>query len=149
MHEAEIKRARDNYLFSCGLALVAAVIGIAAHSLSESEGPRLGTELVLVGVAALGIFGWVLLKVRRAGAGPSSPEQSRSTGRLRKMALLWSGLAAALGASLLRTPVTALLDGTTAELAAAQWILAAAGLVIVGLAIWRIGASLAQKVDHG
>jgi hypothetical protein len=145
MDEADLKRARGNYLFSCGLALIAALTGIAVPAAAEGgfEKPRL--ELVLVGLGAIAIFVWVVAGMRRGDPEPDTPEMARSTSRLRKMSLLWLGLAAALGVSVVRAPVSALLDGTAAELPALNWLGLAAGLLIAGVALWRIGAAVLRR----
>lgn len=93
--------------------------------------------LLLVGaLVALGLFGWVVFGVRRAGDGRFGPGlPDRSPQRLRKMTLLWLGLAAALGGGVLRTPVARIWGGGAADLPLVRWLTGIAGLGIVVVAL--------------
>jgi hypothetical protein len=147
MVEAELKRARDNYLFACGLALVAAVTGIAVPGTSDGEEARLRIELLLVGLAALSIFVWVLARARRADAA-AIPRPTSSASRMRKMSVLWLALAIGLGVSVMREPLAALIDGTASELTALRWVGLPAGSAIVAVAVWRLAAALLRRKSH-
>lgn len=147
MEKAELKRARDSYLFACGLALVAAVVGIAVPGTSDGAEARLRIELVLVGLAALGIFVWVLARARRTDDG-AIPRPTSSASRMRKMSVLWLALAIGLGVSVMRVPLAALIGGTAAELTALRWVGLPAGAAIVALAVWRLALALLRGKSH-
>jgi len=145
MAGADLKRARGNYLFSCGLALIAALVGIAVPAAIGGDGGKPRLELVLVGVATVAIFLWVAMSARREDPDSPVPQYNRSAGRLRKMTFLWLALAAALGVSVMRTPLAALLDGSASSLPAWSWLGFAAGLAIAGVALWRFAATLRAR----
>ncbi|MBW2277067.1 MAG: hypothetical protein JRF63_06210 [Deltaproteobacteria bacterium] len=145
MGEAELKRARNSYLFSCGLALVAALVGITVPAVIDTGGDKPRLELVLVGLAAVGIFLWVAAGARRSDPDSPVPQYNRSAGRLRKMSFLWLALAAALGVSVMRGPVAALLDGTVSQLPSLSWLGFTAGLAIAAVALWRFAAALRAR----
>lgn len=147
MEQAELKRARGDYLFACGLALVAAAAGIAIPGTGDGDESRWRIELVLVGLAALGIFVWVLAGVRRPD-GADVPQLNRSASRMRKMSLLWLALAIGLGVSVMRAPLAALIDGTASGLSALRWVGLPAGLAIVAAAVWRLAATLLVRKSH-
>jgi hypothetical protein len=144
-HRADLERARGHYLFSCGLALVAAVVGIAVPAAADGaeRGPRL--ELVLVGLAAIGIFAWVFVRARSDESMAAPPGSGRTPRRLRKMSFLWLGLAAALGVSVMRTPVGAVIDGTTESVSPIGWLGLVAGLAISIVTVWRFAGLLRER----
>ena len=126
--------ARKNYLAACSVAVLAAVLGVAFNPTDEVEGLAGGVKLIVVGIVAVGILGWVVFKLRNMSAesGPDHP-----TGRLRKMTFLWLGLAAVLGVALVRVPVMELIDSRLADLSWRQWGSGVAGMVVIAVVIWR------------
>jgi hypothetical protein len=149
MVEADLKQARSTYLFSCGLALTAALAGIAGSALPQAGAERTHGELIFVGLAALALFAWIATRIWRSSADSRVPELSSSTRRLRKMSWLWLGLAAAIGISIVRPLASALLAGSTSELSLVHWLLAVGGLLIILAAVWRFATSLRRGARDG
>lgn len=116
------------------MAVLAAVLGVAFNPEDEAGGLAGGAKLIVVGIVAVGMLGWVVFKLRNLSAdtGPDHP-----TDRLKKMTFLWLGLAAVLGVALARVPVMELFDGRLADLSWRQWGSGMAGIVVVAAAIWR------------
>ena len=77
-----------------------------------------------------------------AGFGPGLPDRSAS--RLRKMTLLWLGLAAALAFGVLRPPLEHLWNGAAGELPAIRWAAGAGGLGIAAVALFLFARTLRQ-----
>jgi len=142
-------KTRSDYLFACGLALVAAVVGIAIPAAADGAAERPRLELVVVGLAALGIFGWVLFSARRGDAESAVPDLGHAAGRMRKMTFLWLALAAALGVSVMRAPISAVIHGTAGELPALSWLGLAAGLAVSTVAAWRFATGLRRRAGDG
>ena len=134
MSEDSSIKARKNYLAACSVAVLAAVLGVAFNPTDEDGGLAGGAKLIVVGIVAVGMLGWVVFKLRNMSAdtGPDHP-----TDRLRKMTFLWLGLAAVLGVALVRVPVMEAVDGRLADLSWRQWGSGASGVVVVAVAIWR------------
>ncbi len=126
--------ARKNYLAACSVAVLAAVFGVAFNPTDDNGVLAGGVKLIIVGIVAVGILGWVVFKLRNmsADSGPDHP-----TDRLRKMTFLWLGLAAVLGVALVRVPVMELIDGRLADLSWRQWGSGVAGIVVVAAVTWR------------
>jgi hypothetical protein len=128
--------ARRDYLFACGLALVAAVLGVAAPPPDGEPVPGGRTTMLLVALAAVMIFVVAARRLRGAARGPGADDREVAS-RLRKMTAVWLALAAFLGASVVRAPALALWSGGPAALDAPQWLVAAAGCAIVIVAAIR------------
>ncbi len=134
MSEDSSIAARKNYLAACSVAVLAAVLGVAFNPADEAGGLVGGARLIVVGVVAVGMLGWVVFKLRNMSAdtGPDHP-----TDRLEKMTFLWLGLAAVLGVALIRVPVMESVNGRLADLSWRQWGSGMAGMLVVAAAIWR------------
>ncbi len=134
MTEDSSTEARKSYLAACSVAVLAAALGVAFNPTNEVEGFAGGVKLIVVGIVAVGILGWVVFKLRNMppDGGPDHP-----TDRLRKMTFLWLGLAAVLGVALVRAPVMELIDGRLSDLSWRQWGSGVAGIVVVAVVIWR------------
>jgi hypothetical protein len=129
---------RRGYLFACGLALLAAVLGVAAPSSDGEPMPGGRSTVILVALAAVGIFAVAAARLRDAsGEGPAGD-------RLRRMTAIWLGLAVLLGAAVLRAPVLALWSAGPGALGGAQWLAATAGAAIVVVALLR-GLTLLRR----
>jgi hypothetical protein len=134
---------RRGYLFACGLALLAAVLGVAAPSPDGEPVPGGRSTIILVALAAVMIFVVAALRLRGVTAGPTAEDVAASS-RLRKMTLVWLLLAGLLGAAVARAPALALWTGGPAALDARQWLAAAAGAVIAVAALLR-GLTLLRR----
>ena len=134
MSEDSSIEARKSYLAACSVAVLAAVLGVAFNQTDNGGGLAGGARLIVVGIAAVGILGWVVFKLRNmpADSGPDHPAD-----RLRKMTFLWLGLAAVLGVALVRVPVVELVDGRLADLSRRHWGSGVAGIGVVAVVIWR------------
>ncbi len=134
MSEDSSTEARKNYLAACSVAVLAAVLGVAFNPTDDDGGLAGGVRLIVVGIVAVGMLGWVVFKLRNISAdtGPDHP-----TDRLRKMTFLWLVLAAVLGVALVRVPVMELVDGRLADLSWRQWGSGGAGMVVVAVVTWR------------
>ena len=126
--------SRKNYLAACSVAVFAAVLGVAFNPADDAGGFAGGVRLIVVGIFAVGVLGWVVFKLRNMSA-DSVPDYP--TDRLRKMTFLWLVLAAVLGVALVRVPAMELIDGRLADLSWRQWGSGASGVVVVAAAIWR------------
>lgn len=143
MNDRPSTDARRGYLFACGLALVAAVLGATAPSPDGEPVPGGRATAILVAAAAVMLFAVAALRLRGAARGPDA-DDPRTGSRLRRMTAIWLGLAGLLGAAAVRAPALDLWAGGPAALDARQWLVAAAGCAIVVVALLR-GLTLLRR----
>ena len=129
---------RRDYLFACGLALLAAVLGAAAPSSDGEPVPGGRSTVLLVALAAAGIFTVAVVRLRGA------LEEGPTGARLRRMTVIWLGLAGLLGAAAVRSPALALWSAGPSALDATGWLITAAGTAIVVVALVR-GLTLLRR----
>jgi hypothetical protein len=133
------------YLTACSLALAASALSLAAPAPDAVSGEGLRPLLLVGALAAIGLFAWIAFGIGRSTGGRFSPDlPDRSASRLRKMTLLWLGLAAALGFGVLRAPFELLWNGAAGELSAIRWAAGAGGLGIAAAALFLFARALRQ-----
>jgi len=136
--------ARRDYLFACGLVLLAAVLGAAVPGVDGEPVPGGRVTAILVALAAVGIFALVALHLRAGGR--SGADRGLHGSRMRRVALIWLLLAAVLGAAVVRGPALALWSGGPSAPGLRQWLVGAAGATVIVVALIR-GLALIRRRD--
>jgi hypothetical protein len=127
---SERRRAKRDYLIAGGLAIAAAIVGVA------DQGALPGVPIWLAAIA-VALAAALFARAAFAFLGRGDEEAGPTVERMRRMAILWLALAALIGVAVFREPFAAFREAGAAGLRARQWAAAACGAAIVAAACVR------------
>jgi len=132
---------RKGYLLSCAVALTAAIGGLATTPPDSGMAGTGRAVTIAIAFAAAAVFGGGMYL---AWTGEVD-DPTRSERRLRRMSLLWLGLAVALGIGMAKGWVVSLVSDGPAPPGASSWVPGLLGTAVVAVASWRLIATLRKR----